>query len=429
MGSRVCFEYRQDSDSFVELEDCRRETPHTETYEDIDLYGLYKDLRKHFEELSLSGTERKGEYIRIETEQKGKINPNIPLNLLLKGVPGTLKSSLLDRIIEEDLEIKNKPENILRINIHSAITNAELMQGIGISTTEEGNILYLEKEGLILNHIKKAIMYPHQPFVLILEEVQENSLNELIGDLIYLIDEDKRTDLIDVLKKAKNKGISLDNQIFSDIAELVKFLIKKDLIDRKQYVEIPYLVENKTEYRPLIFPKNLYIFCTSNYREDKKIMEDNLLRRFSVVELYPDENGVPEKIRSFFKSLNDSILKEMEEEIHPDRYLIGHAIFLNVKDKKSFAEALIKVLVEFKDLKEIEFDVVKRILEQPLKLLLEQNDSQWLSGDEINKLLNANNYKEMFDILQRIAFENLINRWQELNKELINRWQELKNTS
>ena len=424
MSSRICFEYNPENNSFIELENCIRQVAQTETCEDIDLYELFKNLRRHFEEFVPKETEEKGEYVKIETQQQGELNPETPINLLLKGVPGTGKSRLIDKIIEEDLKIKNKPENILRINIHSAITNAELMQGIGISTTEEGNILYLEKEGLVLNHIKKAIQHPYQPFVLILEEVQENSLNELIGDLIYLIEEDKRTDLREVLNKAKDKGIDLDSIDFSDITQLVEFLIKEGLIDRKQYIEIPYLVENKTEYRPLIFPKNLYVFCTSNYREDKKIMEDNLLRRFTIIELYPkkkviqEQEEVPEEIKEligeFFESLNNSILEVLKEEIHPDRYLIGHAIFLNVKDKKTFAEALIKVITELKDLKELEFETVKEILKKPLELIKEkisENSSIFdLQEDDIEKLLNTQNYKDLTDTLQNLAYQSLLDK-------------------
>ena len=426
VSNRICFEYNQKNDNFEKI-DCNRQAISIKTCEDIDLYELYKNLRKHFEEFSQKETEveaEKGEYVKINTQQQGKLNQNIPINLLLKGVPGTGKSRLLDKIIEEDLKIKDKPENILRINIHSAITNAELMQGIGMSTTEEGNILYLEKEGLVLNHIKKAIQYPYQPFVLILEEIQENSLNELIGDLIYLIEEDKRTDLREVLDKARDKGINLEIQTFNDITELVDFLIKKGLIDRKQYIKIPYLVENKTEYRPLIFPKNLYVFCTSNYREDKKIMEDNLLRRFTIIELYPkkkviqEQEEIPEEIKEligdFFESLNNSILEILKEEIHPDRYLIGHAIFLNVNDKKSFSKALIKVIVEFKDLKELEFETVKEILNKPLELIknkIEETKSLFeLESSEIENLLNAQSYKELIDILQNMAYEDLLNK-------------------
>ena len=85
-------------------------------------------------------------------------------NLLLKGVPGTGKSRAIENIIKYKLELKDHKENILRINIHSASSNADLMQGIGISSND-GEIEYKEKQGLILNLIEKATYHPKQPFV------------------------------------------------------------------------------------------------------------------------------------------------------------------------------------------------------------------------------------------------------------------------
>ena len=68
-------------------------------------------------------------------------------NILLKGVPGTGKSRTIDNIITNHLNLKKEhhKSNVLRINIHSASSNADLMQGIGISSNENGNIEYKEK--------------------------------------------------------------------------------------------------------------------------------------------------------------------------------------------------------------------------------------------------------------------------------------------
>ncbi len=221
-------------------------------------------------------TKVKDEFIGIEDKEnkfsnKSKGNLTFPhKNLLLKGVPGTGKSRAIENIINNKLNLKNHKENILRINIHSASSNADLMQGIGISS-KDGQIEYKEKQGLILNLIERATFHPNQPFVLILEEIQENSLNELIGDLIYLIEDDKRANI-----EAEDKEY--------EYQELVEKIIENN---QTAYVEIPYLVNDSTEYRKMIMPNNLYIFCTSNYRDDKKVIEDNLLRRFEVLEIYP----------------------------------------------------------------------------------------------------------------------------------------------
>jgi len=300
-------------------------------------------------------------------------NLTFPLKtLLLKGVPGTGKSRAIENIINDKLQLKDQKQNILRISIHSASSNADLMQGIGISS-KDGKIEYKEKQGLILNFIEKATFNPNQPFVLVLEEIQENSLNELIGDLIYLIEDDKRA-----------KGYEADDEVYG-YQELIEKIITSN--PETAYVEVPYLVNSSTEYRKMIMPDNLYIFCTSNYRDDKKVIEDNLLRRFEVLEIYPKASVVHDYCREFFEQLNENILTKLEDEIHPDRFLIGHSNWLKVDNEQSFYRAFLKVVVEFKDIKEVEFNDFKEIV-QELPLTQE---------------LNFNSYKNLIEELQTKA--------------------------
>ena len=357
---------------------------------------LYKNLKEDYNQ------KLDEENITYELE-KGKIDTiNYPIkNLLLKGVPGTGKSHIIDKIIKQDLRLENKPANVLRINIHSASSNADLMQGIAI-TTESNQVAYKEKQGLIFEHIRKACFSPYEPFVLVLEEIQENSLNELIGDLIYLCEDKKRA-----------KIHELDNSIFDDKKEyeyqdLIKLYIdeikklqksqgKEELVHT---VEIPNLVSTgKT--RKLIMPDNLFIFCTSNYRDDKKVIEDNLLRRFDVIEVYPQysiKDFSPE-VAKFLEDLNDEIYKifSNQYETHPDRFLIGHANWLDVEkigDDK-FYKSLLKVVVEFKEIREIDYKIIQKLFEDIKKkyeLEIEYSD-----------------YKSLVNSLQKKVYSSILN--------------------
>jgi len=159
-------------------------------------------------------------------------------------------------------------------------------------------------------------------------------------------------------------------------------------------------------------PDNLYVFCTSNYRDDKKVIEDNLLRRFDVVEIYPqtqDELGKEifksKEISDFLCELNRLIEEQFKDEIHSDRYLVGHANWLSITDeeneanKKLFYTALLKVLVEFKEIREVDFhSYVKPIVEELFK------DEKKLYST-IKRYLDEcgfkyESYKEMVSILQ-----------------------------
>jgi len=389
-NSKRCFEYIENE--FVENEKCIIEKVVEEN--NVSMGELMDELNKISVDEGITGIfKRQSSEIPKESDTKKKIkftnlshaNDNWKKfsykNILFKGVPGTGKSRMVNSIIKNQLGLELNHENVLRINIHSASSNSDLMQGIGISS-DDGKIHYGEKQGLILDLIKRATFSPSQAFVLVLEEIQENSLNELIGDLIYLIEDDKRASL------------EADEKEYDSYESLAEVIVKKGNVD---YVEIPYLVSSETKYRKMIIPSNLFIFCTSNYRDDKKIIEDNLLRRFEVIEIYPKNSVVNEYVREFFQSLNESILNVMEDEIHPDRFMIGHAIFKDVATQKDFYRVLLKVLTEFKDIKEIDFDEFKKILQR-------------VTYPPDVSMTDLSNYYELIQDLQtKIAYEFLVN--------------------
>ena len=262
------------------------------------------------------------------------------------------------------------------------------MRGIGI-TAKGGQIKYGEKRGLILNLFLEATKHPYQPFVLILEEIQENSLNELIGDLIYLIELKKRVDLVELI----GKRLLLEYENEEKLIEAANSL-DPDL----NYVTVPYLVSSVTKYRKMIFPANIYVFCTSNYRNDRKIIEDNLLRRFEVIELQPRNEIVKDAdVGVFLGELNNSILEQFKDlEVHPDRFLIGHSVWLNVVSAEMFYISFLKVVVDFKEIKEVYWVDFKNIIDRVKK---------WPFSVDLSKL---NSYSEMIKFLQDIAYKEFI---------------------
>lgn len=412
----ICYE--KSGNDYVEIPNCEKGS--TVVKADGDLDTLENEIEKLFQDLDTEKneeliftkpqTENIAEQMEKTEQTKTKKTPfilrgdkfgNIDFaykNILLKGVPGTGKSRLINEsFIKKQLGFpKITHPNILRINIHSASSNADLMQGIGISAVK-GQIEYGEKQGLILHHLKEAIAKPYEPFVIVLEEIQENSLNELIGDLIYLIEGEKRANIRTFIKE----GLFTIGQSFESIDAFLNELI--DSKDTIHFVEIPYLVSNETLYRKLIIPDNLYFFCTSNYRDDKKIVEDNLLRRFELIEIYP-KYDTPHIIKNedvaiFLKELNDSIIKHFnKKEIHPDRFMIGHAVWIDVNNEATFCRALLKAITEFKDIREIEFSDIEPVLK----------DLKTLPFDVKPEILRGG-YKTIIDTLQTKAYGDILN--------------------
>ena len=327
----------------------------------------------------------------LDLAMKGKIpgQAEVPLNILFKGVPGTGKSRLIDQIIEKHLELGKCDSNVLRINIHSATRNSFLMQGISVGIAD-GNVHYKEKQGAVLKHLLKAVMSPNQPFVIVLEEIQENSLNELIGDLIYLMEPSKRTSVA-------SYADSLASCV--DVVEVLNMLAENPAIYK---VSLPTLVADAPAI-DLIFPSNLYLLCTTNYRDDKKIIEDNLLRRFDVIDVLP-QTSVPnmfasDEVREFLGRVNSSVIKIIGQiETHPDRFLIGHANFLTVTNKTEMVRALKKMVDELKEVRHVDFATAMQIFS-----MSDINSLQFFSKAECDDFLQATNYFDLISSLQKLS--------------------------
>ena len=415
----ICYE--KSGNSFIEIPNCTKGDDNGGADGDLgimegEIGNLLKELNAaHSDESAFSTPENKENSVQELSKPektpfilRGTSFGNLSFsykNILLKGVPGTGKSRLINEsFIKRQLGFPKKTHaNILRINIHSASSNADLMQGIGIAT-KGGNIEYGEKQGLILHHLKAAIAKPYEPFVIVLEEIQENSLNELIGDLIYLIEDDKRVNIQEFIEGGP---FSIDQE-FASLDDFLDELTALD--DGIHFVEIPYLVSNETIYRKLIIPNNLYFFCTSNYRDDKKIIEDNLLRRFELIEMYPKYTKDVidnQEVALFLETLNKSIITHFNKsETHPDRFMIGHASWINVgnednADKEAaFCRAFLKAITEFKDIREIEFKYIEPILKD-LKIL-----PSFVSKPE--EILRGS-YKSIIETLQKRAYGDILN--------------------
>ncbi len=148
------------------------------------------------------------------------------------------------------------------------------------------------------------------------------------------------------------------------------------------------------------------------------MIEDNLLRRFDVVEIYPQTQEQlskdvfkSEDISNFLAHLNEEILKKFEDEVHPDRYLIGHANWLDIteddnnENKKLFYTALLKVLIEFKEIREVDFDAYTKDI---IKNVYTGNNLSDRLKDYIDTCeFEYESYKEVIEKLQKEIYSFL----------------------
>jgi MoxR-like ATPase len=130
-------------------------------------------------------------------------------------------------------------------------------------------------------------------FVLVIDEINRGDMGRVFGELITLLEEDKR-------------------------------LFGENYID----VTLPY---SKAKF---LIPPNLYIIGTMNSADRSIAFVDYALRRrFAFYELEPAKEKVPDvkigevSLREFFENLNKYLEKKLDRD-----HRIGHSYFMNIKD-------------------------------------------------------------------------------------------------
>ena len=276
-----------------------------------------------------------------------KRDPSFPLNLILQGPPGTgktyrsiaLASALgqgnyqLARDIVSGKDIKDDEYNDLQSHykkdllafeknekgqedpkghiafttFHQSYSYEEFVEGIFPKVDEKGSLSYSIKDGIFKSIARLAREHPHENYVLLIDEINRGNVSKILGDLISLLEGDKRLG-----EKHELRAV------------------------------LPY---SRTLWG---VPSNLYLIGTMN-TADRSIerLDTALMRRFAFYEISPNPALLSEY---FLKDGSDSLslrelLEVMNERIKrylgPER-MIGHSYFMGL-GKDATLEALADV--------------------------------------------------------------------------------------
>ena len=217
-----------------------------------------------------------------------------------------------------------------------------------------------------------------KPYVLIIDEINRGNVSQIFGELITLIEDDKR-------------------------------LGKDEALE----VTLPY---SKT---PFGVPSNVYIIGTMNTADRSvEALDTALRRRFSFVEMPPQYEGLSQlevEIEGFtLKRILQTINNRIEVLLNKDN-LIGHSYFLSVKDagdlKAVFQNKIMPLLQEyfFGDYGKIGMVLGGGFVEKKTANKSVFSDFEYDSGFEDRVMFSLKDVVNMDDKDFKTAIDTLIN--------------------
>lgn len=234
-------------------------------------------------------------------------------NIILQGVPGVGKTFIIKNILKSRYNITQ--DNYETIQFHQSYSYEEFMEGIGPEDEK-----FVIKDGLFKEFVNKASKDPENKYFFVIDEINRGNLSKIFGELLMLIESDKRN---------------------------------------KEKVKLPYSNDSFT------VPDNLYIIGTMNTADRSLSLVDYALRRrFSFITLKPAFNT--EKFNNFMLNelryeqkeldfINATMLEINKLIVNnlKDTFEIGHSYFI-VKERTTNFEEFINEIFEYEILPLIE---------------------------------------------------------------------------
>lgn len=205
---------------------------------------------------------------------------------------------------------KPNTEDIKRyemVTFHQSFSYEEFVEGIKPDLNNEEEIRYKLEPGIFFTMCEKARKDSANPYAIFIDEINRGNISKIFGELITLIEADKRDKVETVLPYSKS---------------------------------------------PFTVPSNLWIIGTMNTADRSIALLDTALRRrFSFKELMPD----PSTLKTYIEGINLqrllSVVNERIEFLLDRDHTIGHSYLINCKSKSdiclAFRDKIIPLLQEY----------------------------------------------------------------------------------
>jgi 5-methylcytosine-specific restriction protein B len=268
--------------------------------------------------------------------------------VILYGPPGTGKTWVANNYIktlkkdpiqqEESAETSNPSQFV---TFHQSFSYEEFVEGLRPSTDDEGNICYSVHEGVFKTICRNAFNALMKEAGLSKEWAEDGAMPQLMPDETRQVRKIQENVPFFLIIDEINRGDI--SRVFGELITLLE-ADKRLFAENELAVILPY---SKTNFG---IPPNLYIIGTMN-TADKSIslVDVALRRRFGFIEMMPQIGVLEENLQNGSEStqeifdLSIDVLKRVNQQItflYDRDHQIGHSYLLKLKEASSRDDAI-----------------------------------------------------------------------------------------
>jgi len=230
-------------------------------------------------------------------------------NLILKGAPGVGKTFIADRLAYAMMEEKDD-SRILMIQFHQSYSYEDFIEGYRPKNCGDGFEL---KEGPFVKFARKAEDDPNRKYFFIIDEINRGNMSKIFGELMMLIEADKRGMQINLLYS--NEKFSVPENLYiigmMNTADRSLALLDYALRRRFAFFDVEPAFENSTFREHIEKNQNAktLLQVIEKIKELNKVIEDEFGKGLRIG-------------HSYFTNVNNNerVTEVVEYEIIPQLY-------------------------------------------------------------------------------------------------------------